>query len=103
MTQTELIKQAQSCGWIKLKAVNTGGDFIILRKGKYELRIEGDCCNVLENDRHYGIGRGIMYLSKAKTNPKPWIIGLFEPMGRWFSLKANRFLSDPGASAPGGF
>ena len=89
MTQTELIKQAQHCGWEKLNAVTAGVDFIILRKGKYELWLEGDCCNVLENYT----GRGFMFLSKAKINPKPWIIGLFGPIvERWFSLKDSIFL-----------
>jgi hypothetical protein len=78
--------------------VNTGGQFTILRKGKYELWLKGDVCNILENDSYsHGMGRGMMYLSKAKVHPNPWVIGLFGPIvGRWFSLKANKFLSyDP--------
>ena len=94
MTQKDLIDTAQGCGWQKLQAVNAGGDFIILRKGKYELWLEGDVCNILKEDSSsHAIGMGMMELSRAKINNKPWIIGLFGPIvGRWFSLKANRFL-----------
>jgi len=91
MELIELIKIAQSCGWEKLQAVSVDGQFTILRKGKYELWLEGDVCNILKHDSYsHAIGLGMMELSKAKINSKPWIIGPI--VGRWFSLKANRFL-----------
>ena len=95
MNQKELIKEAQKHGWEKLEAVSGGVPFTILKKGEYELWFEGDCCNILKAEGIGHIGMGLMYLSKAKPNPDPWVIGLFGPIvGRWFSLKDNVFLDN---------
>lgn len=93
MTQEELIERAQICGW-ELIGYESGINPILI-KGKFELWIEGDICNILENDGDVGYGKGTMYLSKAKPNANPKIIGLFGPIvGRWFSLEDCVFLQN---------
>lgn len=96
MTQDELIGLADAYMWKKLTGISRNGELVVLRKGKTDLWIEGNTCNVLKEGFDAGcidlqvLRQRISRTDRGDMDPQYHQIGPFKE--GWFSLKANRFV-----------